>query len=120
MAAVMSLALLTAAFTNSTIFLYLCTVLLGATFGGFFTLCPAIVSEWWGSSCFGRSWRWTLVAVSTGGSVFNSLFGLFYDYRGGVECIDRSECYRPALLSISLIISLCSVLIIILSKLRRE
>ena len=112
----LAVGLFLAAYMDSPSFLYFATAMVGIGYGGMFTLCPALVSEWWGSSQFGRNWGSIALSPAVGSVVFNTLFGVVVEQQGGSQCHLQSKCYRTALVISSAGSFLALILVVVIRR----
>ncbi|KAG0266231.1 hypothetical protein BG011_002928 [Mortierella polycephala] len=82
--------------------LYLCSIITGFSYGGFFGVAGTIVAELWGEETCGQNWGWLSWGSALGGMLFNLLFGVVMDAARPVvdgrpqECKGHG-CFRWAL-----------------------
>eukprot|EP00127_Corallochytrium_limacisporum_P005741 Clim_evm120s210 gene=Clim_evmTU120s210 len=106
----LALSVMVMAFTHLGIFLFpgnifLATLFSGVSFGGLFSLGPAIIAENFGLEHFGTNWGITTLAPVLGSIVFGQIFGAIYDAQLGEDddydetahC-KGSKCFRYAFL----------------------
>ncbi|KAI1316541.1 hypothetical protein EDD11_009880 [Mortierella claussenii] len=83
--------------------LYLCSILTGLAYGGFFGVAGIIVAELWGAETCGQNWGWLSWGSALGGMLFNLLFGIVMDAArpvvdGEPQTCKGHKCFRWALL----------------------
>ncbi|KAI7822055.1 major facilitator superfamily domain-containing protein [Gamsiella multidivaricata] len=84
--------------------LYLCSLLTGLGYGGFFGVAGIIVAEFWGEGTCGQNWGWLSWGSALGGLLFNLLFGLVMDAArpvvdGEPQACKGHRCFRWALVA---------------------
>ncbi|KAF9408503.1 hypothetical protein BGZ94_002283 [Podila epigama] len=82
--------------------LYLCSMLTGFAYGGFFGIAGTIVAELWGEATCGQNWGFLSWGSAIGGMLFNVLFGVVMDSSRTIEDTSADvckghRCFRPAL-----------------------
>ncbi|GJJ70282.1 hypothetical protein EMPS_02631 [Entomortierella parvispora] len=82
--------------------LYLCSVLTGLAYGGFFGVAGIIVAELWGEETCGQNWGWLSWGSAIGGLLFNLIFGVVMDAArpvvdGETQTCEGHGCFRWAL-----------------------
>ncbi|KAF9920216.1 hypothetical protein FBU30_009985, partial [Linnemannia zychae] len=88
----MGLAQVTGMFANLQ-WLYLCSILTGLAYGGFFGVAGTVVAELWGAETCGQNWGWLSWGSAIGGMLFNLLFGLVMDAHRPVVDGESQVCY---------------------------
>ncbi|KFH73044.1 hypothetical protein MVEG_00269 [Podila verticillata NRRL 6337] len=72
--------------------LYLCSMLTGFAYGGFFGVAGTIVAELWGEVSCGQNWGFLSWGSAVGGMLFNVLFGMVVDRARTAEDSENAVC----------------------------
>ncbi|KAI8602156.1 major facilitator superfamily domain-containing protein [Dissophora ornata] len=104
--------------------LYLCSILTGLAYGGFFGVAGIIVAELWGEETCGQNWGWLSWGSAIGGMLFNILFGVVMDAArpvvdGEPQVCKGRGCFRWALF-VSFVACVVSCLISIVMGMRQK
>ncbi|KAF9099316.1 hypothetical protein BGX23_003171 [Mortierella sp. AD031] len=91
--------------------LYLCSMLTGLAYGGFFGVAGTIVAELWGAETCGQNWGWLSWGSAIGGMLFNLLFGRVMDAERPEVGGEPQVCYGHHCFRWALIVSLGACLL---------
>jgi len=91
---------ITVLFVSTLSLLYISSVLVGITYGFFFSLIPTIVGDVFGPRAFGTNLGWVVLSPAIGGPITNLFFGWVYDSHSfeqdGEHFCDGVPCFRSA------------------------
>ncbi|ODQ79372.1 hypothetical protein BABINDRAFT_161778 [Babjeviella inositovora NRRL Y-12698] len=98
-------------------FFNLVSMLVGASYGGIFTLYPTVVASVWGIDMMGSTWGSFMVAPAIASVTFNLLYAQRYDKYCQVNATELGHCLSPFFSMTTVCFAVSAVIILAVWKL---